>query len=408
MDAGPAALAATLVQTKDNIRRVISYASRSLTPVETRYSQTEKEALSCIYGCEHFSRYLLGCEFDLITDHQPLQTIFGNPRAKLPARIERWGLRFMAFKHRVVHIQGNQNPSDYLSRHTAPTSSAMGNLSTKLTERYINFVVDSATPKAINIDAIKQATETDTTLQRVLEVMQSGCWQAALSDSSLRPFYNVRDELCTDADHSIVLRGWRIVLPQSLQQQAINLAHQGHQGLVRTKQLLRQKVWFPRIDQMTADTVKACIACQATTPEHHSEPISSTTLPSSEWTQLSADFAGPLPSGEYLLVIIDDFSSFPVVEILHSTTARAVIPALDRIFALLGKPETLKTDNGPPWNSQDLDKFAKYLGYCHRKVTPLWPAANGEVERFMRTVTKVLRTARIEHRRLENYTLADW
>ena len=132
---------------------MISPMYRSLTPVETRYSQTEKEAL----GCEHFCRYLLGCEFDLITDHQPLQTIFGNSRAKLPARIERWGLRLMAFRFRVLHIQGNQNPSDYLSRHTAPTSSAMGNLSTKLTERYryINFVVDSATPKAINIDAIK-------------------------------------------------------------------------------------------------------------------------------------------------------------------------------------------------------------------------------------------------------------
>ena len=64
-----------------------------------------------------------------------------------------------------------------------------------------------------------------------------------------------------------------------------------------------------------------------------------------EWTQLSANFVGPLPSGEYLLVIIDDFSRFPVVEILHSTSARAVIPALDRIFALLGKPKTLQLDS---------------------------------------------------------------
>jgi len=49
-------------------------------------------------------------------------------------------------------------------------------------------------------------------------------------------------------------------------------------------------------------------------------------------------------------------------------------------------------------NSQDLEKFAKCLEYHHRKVTPLWPAANGEVERFMRPVAKVLRTARIEQK----------
>ena len=46
VDAGPVGLGATLVQTKDGVRRVISYASRSLTDVETRYSQTEREALS--------------------------------------------------------------------------------------------------------------------------------------------------------------------------------------------------------------------------------------------------------------------------------------------------------------------------------------------------------------------------
>jgi len=45
VDASPVGLSATLVQSKDNVRRVISYASRSLTPVEQRYSQTEKEQI---------------------------------------------------------------------------------------------------------------------------------------------------------------------------------------------------------------------------------------------------------------------------------------------------------------------------------------------------------------------------
>jgi len=60
VDASPVGLAATLVQTKDGVRRVIRYASRSLTPVEC---QTEREAaLSCIWACEHFRRYLMGPE----------------------------------------------------------------------------------------------------------------------------------------------------------------------------------------------------------------------------------------------------------------------------------------------------------------------------------------------------------
>ena len=76
VDASLIGLACSLTQTKNGVRRVISYASRTLTPVETRYSQTEKEALACVYGCEHFRRYLTGAEFDLVTDQQPLRVIF--------------------------------------------------------------------------------------------------------------------------------------------------------------------------------------------------------------------------------------------------------------------------------------------------------------------------------------------
>ena len=43
-------------------------------------------------------------------------------------------------------------------------------------------------------------------------------------------------------------------------------------------------------------------------------------------------------------------------------------------------------------------KTAKYMGFNHRKVTPLWPQANGEVERFMKPLGKAVKTAHIEHK----------
>ena len=119
VDASPVGLSAILTQVDANkIRRVISYASRSLSDIEQRFSQTEREALACVWACEHYHRYIYGAPtFDLITDHQPLQMIYGNPRAKLPARIERWGLRLMPYSFKVVHCHGRQNPADYCSRH---------------------------------------------------------------------------------------------------------------------------------------------------------------------------------------------------------------------------------------------------------------------------------------------------
>ena len=72
-----------------------------------------------------------------------------------------------------------------------------------------------------------------------------------------------------------------------------------------------------------------------------------------------------------------------LIQIVHSTAAKAVIPKLDRIFAAYGIPKVVKSNNGPPFNGHEFAQFANYLGFKHRKVTPLWPEANGEVERFM-------------------------
>ncbi|VDI46418.1 Hypothetical predicted protein [Mytilus galloprovincialis] len=38
------------------------------------------------------------------------------------------------------------------------------------------------------------------------------------------------------------------------------------------------------------------------------------------------------------------------------------------------------------------------MGFKHRKITPLWPRANAESERFMRTIGKAIRAAQTEHR----------
>jgi len=57
------------------------------------FGMPEKEALACVHACEHFRHYLIGAEFDLIKDQRPLQTLFGNPRTKLPARIEHFSDR---------------------------------------------------------------------------------------------------------------------------------------------------------------------------------------------------------------------------------------------------------------------------------------------------------------------------
>ena len=65
----------------------------------------------------------------------------------------------------------------------------------------------------------------------------------------------VRDELTVHSDN-ILLRNNRIVLPKSLLQRAVNIAHEGHQGVAKTQAFLRSKVWFPGMDGVVEEAVK--------------------------------------------------------------------------------------------------------------------------------------------------------
>ena len=47
----------------------------------------------------------------------------------------------------------------------------------------------------------------------------------------------------------VVIRGEHIVVPGKLQNQVLDVCHGGHQGLVKSKQLLRSKVWFAGMDK---------------------------------------------------------------------------------------------------------------------------------------------------------------
>lgn len=81
-DASPVGLGSVMVQfDKRDEGRVITYASKSLSSVERRYAQTEKEALALVWEAERFYYYLYGRIFELITDHKPLEVIFG-PRSR--------------------------------------------------------------------------------------------------------------------------------------------------------------------------------------------------------------------------------------------------------------------------------------------------------------------------------------
>ena len=180
----------------------------------------------------------------------------------------------------------------------------------------------------------------------------------------------VCDELTVHSDN-ILMRNNRTVLPKSLRQRAVNIAHEGHQDVTKTKAFLRSKVWFPRMDGVMEEAVKNCASCQALVSAFRSiEPykMSELYVPSGPWENISKDFCGPLPFGNYLFVMVDEYSRYPIVKIVKSVSARSTISIPDKVISTFELPRIVKSDNGSPFQSYEFKQFAENMGFIHRRL----------------------------------------
>ena len=142
---------------------------------------------------------------------------------------------------------------------------------------------------------------------------------------------------------------------------------------------------------MVEERNSSCTACQATTYTPRRDPLKLSPLPGRPWQKIAMDFWGPLPSGQYLQVMIDEYTRYPEVEFVHSTSAEAVIPHIDKVFSTYRFPEQVQTDDGPPFNGTDTHSchlYMKWAGIKHIVVSPEDPEANGLAENFMKIVKK--------------------
>ena len=187
------------------------------------------------------------------------------------------------------------------------------------------------------------------------------------------------------------MKGSRIVLPQKMQRRALILAHEGHQGVVRAKARLREKVWWERMDKDVEAFVRECYPCQLVGARPKPEPIRSTPLSQGPWEEIAIDLCGPLP-------VIDYFSRWPEVVWMRNITAQNIIKCLETMFATHGLPYSVRSDNGPQFVAVEFEGFLEYLGIQHKKGVPYWPQSNGEVGRFNSTMMKVIRIAEVKRK----------
>lgn len=147
--------------------------------------------------------FLYGKEFQLITDHKPLEVIFGT-KSKPCARIERWVLRLQFYKYAIRYSPGKNNIADPLSRLCKLAQNPRA-----IYEDYVHNVIEYIRPAAIPMQEIVEHSQQDEEIKKVKNGLYNNNW-----DETVITYKIFQTELCFYGD--VLLRGTKSVIPIKL------------------------------------------------------------------------------------------------------------------------------------------------------------------------------------------------
>ena len=358
----------------------VQFASRSLNDAEKNYSNIEREALSVLYGCEKFRKYLLGCSFTVKNDHKPLEKILKPNSTSCSARLQRWSHRLSQFNFNFLYSKGKDNlVSDFLSRLPLPESSPV-------VEPYeLIFNINTIEEKYISCNDIKIFTDADNDLKILKTYIKYG-WPVRNDCKNIDIYKKYVSQMST-LKGCIIYNG-RVLIPLKLRDKVIEILHEGHPGIVGMKSLVRGLVWYPGIDRDVENYVKNCEICQANrakTPQNNNVEWP---LPKRVWGRLHVDHF--FYDNSIVFVVIDSLSKYIECEVVRSTSVEDTIDALRMIFSRNGLCDTLVSDNATSFSSDKFSEFLKDNGINHITPPPYSPATNGQAERGVRVVKDLL------------------
>jgi RNase H-like domain found in reverse transcriptase/Reverse transcriptase (RNA-dependent DNA polymerase)/Integrase zinc binding domain len=398
-DASPYAIGAVLVQVDSMGReRIISFASKSLTETEQRYPQVQRESLAIVWAVEHYHYYTLGAHFTIKTDADGVRFIFNqeNPKPRrFLRRAEGWAMRLNTFNYNILFVSGVENIADPSSRLFQSEEPASEYVESEMPCEIANIQIRANedivyAASHMPIQEVRMMTTTCQEMQRVIQAMESRQWP-----DDLQNYESIRDEL--EIINDVVVKLGVIVLPVGLRAKALNIAHEGHHGMSKTKSMLKEVVWWPKMNHDVDDWVAGCRECILTGRGERPAPMQRTKLPEGSWDYVAMDYCGPFAAfgGVHVIGIVDYFSRFITAAIVKSTSWKHLEPVLEEIFGRWGLPATIKSDNGAPFSSIAYKLYCDQRGIDRVFSFPLNPQQNGMAEASMKHINLAAQHASI-------------
>jgi transposase InsO family protein len=417
-DASDAGIGAVLYQSVNGSENVIQYASRSLTPAELKWNTTEKEALAIVWACDHFRPYLIGTAFDVETDHQSLAWLKKSEKG----RLARWAMKLEEYNPTIRHRPGKQNVvPDYLSRY--PTTSH-GSSELEIPELDINFIVTSESGYLLAINEFNENLDNSQTNST------GTMWDCTSFIAEIIKNYE-KDIQCrdiilyhtnTDFREANIYRKERflsftllpngllskigkddskqIVIPRDSRMNMLRHFHDnrlmGHLGRDKTHRKMANLVWWPKLYRDVRKFVATCERCQL--HKSNTQPKNRLLFPSEPscvWSTAHIDLVGPLPESEngmrYICVITDAFTKWVEAVAIPNKSEDTVAEAIfNNLICRHSVPRRIRTDQGTEFTNKLLKRLLSRMDIAHDVGCPYYPQANGQVERFNKTLIESL------------------
>jgi len=192
----------------------------------------------------------------------------------------------------------------------------------------------------------------------------------------------------------------QIVLPKECRRTVLHLAHTipiaGHLGKKKTVKRISKRFYWPTLYRDVADFCRSCEVCQKATHRRVPRaPMIPLPVVEEPFQRIAMDIVGPLPrsrsGNRYVLVVCDYATRYPEAVALRNTDAESVAEELVKLFARVGIPMEILTDQGTNFTSQLLAEVYKLLHVKGLRTSPYHPQTDGLVERFNQTLKEMLR-----------------
>lgn len=388
-DASPYGIGCVLSQVFNKIEKPVLFASSTLSPAEKNYSQVHREALAIVFAVKKFHKYIYGKKFTIRSDCQALREIFNNKNIPpvAAARLQRWSVFLSMYNYKIEYKSAfNMRNADGLSR--LPIQADTG-----IEGGTINILkLNSDSQLPISMDTIRKYTAEDSYLKKISEYVLLG-WPDKVEDD-IKHYFVKRNHLASE--DGCLFYGQRILVPFKFRKDVLELLHDTHVGIVRSKALARSYVWWPGIDVDIENWIKCCKACQAMQNKKSEVELSNWPVTTKPFERVHIDFYSF--DNNTFLILVDTYSKWLEVEIMNRTHAKATIDKLRKMFAVFGLPTEIVSDNGPPFNSHEFTQFCKSNGIKLTHSPPTHPQSNGEGEVSVRVAKQSLKKMLIDER----------